>query len=530
MPSPLKSLEETRFVLLGLIIAWAVCVAGMINLEVNVWLIYAVLLGGVLLLGAVLLSFMGNLAKLLQANTECAQQITSGNFQANFPQSKPGSRLIGESQIALQAMLGYLKKELSLVKGVMDGMVTPYAVTDTNEIFIRGNDGLIRMLEQEGKCEDHYGENVAIFFYGEKRPTVLGIAMRDRQPISKEVEFTGRKGGKRNIFIDASPLYDLGGNLMGALCIYTDLSEIRASEAKLCAQNEVVSTAASKATNISTAMAKAAEDLADQVSVASQGTEDQKARMAETATAMEEMNVTVFEVAKNASQAAEASDQARMKAINGVTVVEESVSSINKVQRQSTQMRTNLGELGKHAEQIGQIMNVIEDIADQTNLLALNAAIEAARAGEAGRGFAVVADEVRKLAEKTMTATKEVGQAITTIQEGTRKNIASMNSAVDSIAEATTKANLSRQVLQEILSLAELAADQVRSIATAAEEQSATSEEINRAAEQINQISVETSQVMDHAKSAVEDLARMAVDLDAIIAEMRAQAPKGDQA
>ena len=65
-----------------------------------------------------------------------------------------------------------------------------------------------------------------------------------------------------------------------------------------------------------------------------------------------------------------------------------------------------------YAEGIGRIMNVISDIADQTNLLALNAAIEAARAGDAGRGFAVVADEVRKLAEKTMTATKEVGDAI----------------------------------------------------------------------------------------------------------------------
>lgn len=77
--------------------------------------------------------------------------------------------------------------------------------------------------------------------------------------------------------------------------------------------------------------------------------------------------------------------------------------------------------LGGQAENIGKVLGVINDIADQTNLLALNAAIEAARAGDAGRGFAVVADEVRKLAEKTMLATKEVGNAILAIQNSAQK-------------------------------------------------------------------------------------------------------------
>ena len=102
----------------------------------------------------------------------------------------------------------------------------------------------------------------------------------------------------------------------------------------------------------------------------------------------------------------------------------------------------------RQAEGIGQIMNVISDIADQTNLLALNAAIEAARAGDAGRGFAVVADEVRKLAEKTMTATHEVGAVITGIQEGTRKSVAGVNLSINTIQEATNLANQSGQTLR----------------------------------------------------------------------------------
>jgi methyl-accepting chemotaxis protein len=313
---------------------------------------------------------------------------------------------------------------------------------------------------------------------------------------------------------------------MGALCIYTDLSEVRASEATLCDQNDLISSAAGKATEVSNSLAVAAKELAAQVDEASHGAEEQRSRTAETATAMEEMNVTVLEVARNASSAAESSDQASTKAMEGARVVEESVAAINRVQTQSSEVRSSMGLLGQQAEQIGRIMNVIEDIADQTNLLALNAAIEAARAGDAGRGFAVVADEVRKLAEKTMNATKEVGDAISAIQQGSRNSITSMDQAVVAIQDATSQANLSGGSLQEILGLAQQAADQVRSIATAAEQQSATSEEINNGVEEINRIASATNDVMNHAAQSVSRMAGMAVELNTIIAEMRARAPE----
>jgi methyl-accepting chemotaxis protein len=140
-------------------------------------------------------------------------------------------------------------------------------------------------------------------------------------------------------------------------------------------------------------------------------------------------------------------------------VVSDSVAAINTVQTQAKEMKNNLDQLGRQADQIGRIMTVIEDIADQTNLLALNAAIEAARAGDAGRGFAVVADEVRKLAEKTMNATKEVGEAIAAIQQGTQANIRGMDQSVSAIENATRLANQSGDALREILALAEQAAD-----------------------------------------------------------------------
>ncbi len=115
----------------------------------------------------------------------------------------------------------------------------------------------------------------------------------------------------------------------------------------------------------------------------------------------------------------------------------------------ASHLKADMAELGTQAQGIGQIMNVIADIADQTNLLALNAAIEAARAGDAGRGFAVVADEVRKLAEKTMTATNEVGSAIRGIQKSARKNIDNTEKATAAIEEGTGMARRSGDVLRE---------------------------------------------------------------------------------
>jgi methyl-accepting chemotaxis protein len=166
-------------------------------------------------------------------------------------------------------------------------------------------------------------------------------------------------------------------------------------------------------------------------------------------------------------------------------------------------------------------MNVISDIADQTNLLALNAAIEAARAGEAGRGFAVVADEVRKLAEKTMTATKEVGDNISAIQQSAHTNINEVSQAVKAISEATELANTPGQALAEIVNLAAANSSVVTSIATAAEEESATSEEINHAIEDINRIVAETSEGMAQASAAVQDLSKMAQELNTVMAELR---------
>jgi methyl-accepting chemotaxis protein len=236
---------------------------------------------------------------------------------------------------------------------------------------------------------------------------------------------------------------------------------------------------------------------------------------------MEEMNATVLEVAKNASRAAELAVESKGKANSGQELVDEVVRTINVVHERAMELKGDMDELGRHAEGIGQIMNVITDIADQTNLLALNAAIEAARAGEAGRGFAVVADEVRKLAEKTMSATKEVGSYIEKIQDSAKKNQEGTEQAAQAVNETTELASRSGEMLTEIVSMVDETAEQVQSIATAAEEQSSASEEISRSSEEVNRIAMETADAMLQSSQAVSDLARLAQELRALISDMQ---------
>ncbi len=278
--------------------------------------------------------------------------------------------------------------------------------------------------------------------------------------------------------------------------------------------------AAQRLEGVVISVSAASEELSSQIEESSRGAESQSQRTAETATAMEEMNATVLEVSKNASSAAEITDHAMKKAQEGAGVVGRVVTCIGEVKRQADNLKTDMSKLGQQAQDIGQIMNVISDIADQTNLLALNAAIEAARAGEAGRGFAVVADEVRKLAEKTMQATKEVGEAIQGIQQGTKINVQNVEQAAGSIHDATELARLSGVTLDEIVRMVEHASDQVRSIATAAEEQSAASEEINRSIDDINSISATTTSAMIEAARAVSGLTDQAHTLKTLMEEL----------
>ena len=287
------------------------------------------------------------------------------------------------------------------------------------------------------------------------------------------------------------------------------------------ARSEGMLSAAKHLEQVVTAITSISAEISGNIEQAEQGATTQAARTTEAATAVEQMNCTVIEVAKNASATADLSTNMRQRAAEGAEVVFQSVQAIGNVQKDALVLKEEMTKLAEHAGAISQIMGVISDIADQTNLLALNAAIEAARAGEAGRGFAVVADEVRKLAEKTMSSTSDVGNAIGAIQKSVDSSIRQVGVTAGNVESATTLSQKSGEALREIVGMVDQTVDQVRGIATSSEEQSAATESITQTVTQVSSIAAETATIMHTSARAVAALADEAKKLNNMVTELK---------
>ena len=450
------------------------------------------------------------------------RKVADGDFSVNLSGRFGGE--LGELVTSIQAMVGQLKTKLGLSEGVLRGISSsmPCLMLDASGRVTMANDRLLTLLGRPGHPEDYQGRHLDQLFPGrEDLPSARALAKGER--IEEEFSISADNTCTAHCVsrVTANPIFDLDGELIGAFSLFFDLTEIRGKEQMIRSQGERLAEAASRAGGIARSLTESARSLSSEIAATSQGATEQSARTSAASSALEQMSATVLEMAGSASRAAQNADQARDAATQGEDAVRRVIAAITSLERQTGEMREHMDELSAQAGQIGRIIGVINDIADQTNLLALNAAIEAARAGDAGRGFAVVADEVRKLAEKTMAATKEVGESIGRIRQAAERSVASSHQAADAVGASTEVADEAGRSLHAIVQAMGENAAQIQAIAAASEEQSAATEEITRSVEGIDAISSSTAGNMTLAAQAVNNLADKARELNELIEEMR---------
>ena len=419
----------------------------------------------------------------------------------------------------MHSAVSLFKADLGHALSIVKGLPLPMLTVDHEARITHVNQSALEMLQIPGAAEAWLGRKAGEFFYEDpNRDTNVAKVMREKlDKITGETVLTGRLGRKVNVQADRLKLYDLQGNLIGGLCIYTDLTSIRASEKLALDRAESMRNVAMEMEEISRNLLNASERLDREISQVTSGALEQCDRTVQAADAILELNKSLSQVAGHADAASAEAMETERKAQEGARVVERSVEAINQVDTSARDLAENMSMLSERSKSTGRVLEMITEIADQTNLLALNAAIEAARAGESGRGFAVVADEVRKLAEKTMSATKEVGESIGAIQDAATVNLDRMRRAVELIGQSTRLANESGQALTGIVDMARANAGRAREIATSAEAQSNSTQDIASGMDEVRRIAEGTSSGMDKAAHAVHTLTETAGSLKLLV-------------
>ena len=189
------------------------------------------------------------------------------------------------------------------------------------------------------------------------------------------------------------------------------------------------------------------------------------------AAGIEQITVSIGEVAAHAGSTRDAATQAAALSEQGASLSAEACSTILALAETVKGSAAQVERLGRQSAEISRITDVIKGIADQTNLLALNAAIEAARAGDAGRGFSVVADEVRKLAESTAKATGEISSMTQSVLAETGKAVDSMRHGADQVENGVQLVQEAQDALQRINGQMRLTVDMVNDISHSSREQ-----------------------------------------------------------
>jgi methyl-accepting chemotaxis protein len=262
-------------------------------------------------------------------------------------------------------------------------------------------------------------------------------------------------------------------------------ASLRTLVASVAGSADAVASSSERLSSTSAQISASAEETSSQSAVVSSAAEGVSHNVQTVAAGAEQMGASIREIAQNAGEAARVAAAA-------VAEAEATNASVT--------------ALGTSSREIGAVVKVITSIAEQTNLLALNATIEAARAGEAGKGFAVVASEVKDLAQETARATEDIARRVEAIQADTAAAVAAIGSISRTIGSINDfQLTIASAVEEQTATTGEMS----RSVAEAA----AGSEEIAQNIVGVSAAAGATTAALAQSGTAVEELARMAAEL-----------------
>ncbi|MBI3146549.1 MAG: PAS domain S-box protein [Pseudogulbenkiania sp.] len=261
-----------------------------------------------------------------------------------------------------------------------------------------------------------------------------------------------------------------------------------------------------------------AQRIGQQAETLRERAKDESNDIAQVAAALEQLTVSVNEIADSTRLGSAHAAMARQLVQTGSERMQHSLQTTDILRGTIAEARDTIGTLHGAITRIGSVTELIREIAEQTNLLALNAAIEAARAGEQGRSFAVVADEVRKLAERTSHSTAEISASIGQVQQHAHGALSSIDSASQVTGRASTLIGETSASLGQIEQASLGVADSARDIAAMLNQQSQASNEVAHSMEKVSAITENNAHSVEQAAAAVGQLFETTKALKSLVA------------